>query len=66
MPVVLESVTRDDKHRFDTDHLPFQLYGNLEWTFKWLKILLILGVCIVMIAIKAGGEDFQNERAKAY
>ena len=32
-----------------------QLYGNLEWTFKWLKILLILLVCICMIAVKAGG-----------
>ena len=26
----------------------------MEWGFKWLKILLILLVCIVMIAIKAG------------
>lgn len=31
-----------------------RLYGNMEWVFKWLKILLILLVCIVMIAIKAG------------
>ena len=31
-----------------------RLYGNMEWCFKWLKILLILLVCIVMIAIKAG------------
>ena len=31
-----------------------RLYGNMEWVFKWMKILLILLVCIVMIAIKAG------------
>ncbi|KAK0508794.1 hypothetical protein JMJ35_009070 [Cladonia borealis] len=31
-----------------------RLYGNMEWGFKWLKILLILLVCVVMIAIKAG------------
>ena len=31
-----------------------RLYGNMEWVFKWLKILLILLVCIVSIAIKAG------------
>ena len=31
-----------------------RLYGNMESVFKWLKILLILLVCIVMIAIKAG------------
>lgn len=31
-----------------------RIYGNLEWTFKWIKILLILLVCVSMIAIKAG------------
>ncbi|CAD6592054.1 MAG: Cationic amino acid transporter 2 [Alectoria sarmentosa] len=31
-----------------------RIYGNLEWTFKWVKILLILLICISMIAIKAG------------
>ncbi|KAF6233808.1 hypothetical protein HO173_008020 [Letharia columbiana] len=31
-----------------------RIYGNLEWTFKWIKILLILLVCFSMIAIKAG------------
>ena len=33
-----------------------RVYGNLEWTFKWTKILLILFVCTLMIAIKAGGK----------
>ncbi|KAM0799999.1 amino acid permease/ SLC12A domain-containing protein [Usnea florida] len=37
-----------------------QLYGNLEWIFKWVKILLILLVCISMVAVKAGVEaDFE-------
>lgn len=31
-----------------------RIYGNLEWTFKWIKIMLILLVCFAMIAIKAG------------
>ncbi|CAF9940438.1 MAG: Cationic amino acid transporter 2 [Alectoria fallacina] len=31
-----------------------RIYGNLEWTFKWVKILLIFLICISMIAIKAG------------
>ena len=31
-----------------------RLYGNMEYCFKWLKILQILLVCIVMIAVKAG------------
>ena len=31
-----------------------RLYGNMEWVFKWLKILLIFLVCVVMIAIRAG------------
>ncbi|MCJ1461909.1 hypothetical protein MMC07_000508 [Pseudocyphellaria aurata] len=31
-----------------------QLYGNLEWAFKWFKILLIIGLCLVMIAILVG------------
>lgn len=31
-----------------------RLYGNMEWAFKWLKIVQILLVCIVMIAVKAG------------
>ena len=35
---------------------PAQLYGNLEWIFKWLKIILIILVCSVMVAIKAGGQ----------
>ena len=33
-----------------------QLYGNLEWMFKWLKIMLLVALCILMIAVKAGGE----------
>ncbi|KAL9608804.1 MAG: hypothetical protein Q9167_006377 [Letrouitia subvulpina] len=31
-----------------------RIYGNLEWGFKWCKILLLTGLCILMIAIKAG------------
>lgn len=31
-----------------------QLYGNMEWIFKWLKILLLVALCALMIAIKAG------------
>ncbi|KAL8868785.1 MAG: hypothetical protein Q9174_004756, partial [Haloplaca sp. 1 TL-2023] len=31
-----------------------QLYGRMEWVFKWLKICIILGLVILMIAIKAG------------
>ncbi|KAI4130090.1 MAG: hypothetical protein LQ338_001942 [Usnochroma carphineum] len=31
-----------------------QLYGRMEWVFKWLKIALLLGLCILMILIKAG------------
>ena len=31
------------------------IYGNMEWVFKWLKILLLFGLCILMIAIRAGG-----------
>lgn len=31
-----------------------RLYGNLEWVFKWLKIILIIIVCVTMIAVKAG------------
>ncbi|KAL8796525.1 MAG: hypothetical protein Q9195_001199 [Heterodermia aff. obscurata] len=30
------------------------LYGNMEWVFKWLKILLLVALCILMIAIRAG------------
>ena len=41
-------------HRKKASHL-HQIYGNLEWVFKWVKILLILIVCVAMIAIKAGG-----------
>lgn len=33
-----------------------QLYGRMEWIFKWLKIALLLGLCILMVLIKAGGE----------
>lgn len=33
-----------------------QLYGRMEWVFKWLKIALLVGVCILMICIKAGGK----------
>ena len=33
-----------------------KLYGNMEWVFKWLKILLLVALCILMIAIKAGGK----------
>jgi len=28
----------------------------MEWIFKWLKIALLLGLCILMVLIKAGGE----------
>jgi len=31
-----------------------RIYGNLEWAFKWVKIFLIVLLCITMIAIKAG------------
>ena len=43
------------RHVLGTMLIGNQLYGDLEWTFKWLKILLILIVCICMIAVKAGG-----------
>ena len=33
-----------------------QLYGNMEWVFKWLKIMLLVGLCALMIAIRAGGQ----------
>lgn len=26
----------------------------MEWVFKWLKIALLIGLCILMILIKAG------------
>lgn len=29
----------------------------MEWVFKWLKIALLLGLILLMIAIKAGGES---------
>ncbi|KAL8767350.1 MAG: hypothetical protein Q9209_006113 [Squamulea sp. 1 TL-2023] len=32
-----------------------QLYGRMEWVFKWLKITLIVGLIILMILIRAGG-----------
>ena len=28
----------------------------MEWVFKWLKILLLVALCILMIAIRAGGK----------
>ncbi|KAI4181866.1 MAG: hypothetical protein LQ348_004949 [Seirophora lacunosa] len=31
-----------------------QLYGRMEWVFKWLKIALLIGLCILMILIRAG------------
>ncbi|KAI4218845.1 MAG: hypothetical protein L6R36_008721, partial [Xanthoria steineri] len=31
-----------------------ELYGRMEWVFKWLKIALILGLILLMILIKAG------------
>ncbi|KAL8899594.1 MAG: hypothetical protein Q9207_006116, partial [Kuettlingeria erythrocarpa] len=31
-----------------------QLYGRMEWVFKWCKIALLLGLCILMIATRAG------------
>lgn len=31
-----------------------QLYGRMEWVFKWLKIALLIGVCILMMLIRAG------------
>ncbi|KAL8686801.1 MAG: hypothetical protein Q9218_006857 [Villophora microphyllina] len=31
-----------------------QLYGRMEWVFKWLKIALLLGSCVLMILIRAG------------
>ena len=34
----------------------FKLYGNMEWVFKWLKILLLVGLCALMIAVRAGGQ----------
>ncbi|KAI4266901.1 MAG: hypothetical protein L6R38_008492 [Xanthoria sp. 2 TBL-2021] len=34
-----------------------ELYGRMEWVFKWLKIALLLGLILLMILIKAGGES---------
>ncbi|KAL8951015.1 MAG: hypothetical protein Q9222_002991 [Ikaeria aurantiellina] len=31
-----------------------QLYGRMEWVFKWLKITMLVGISILMICIKAG------------
>ncbi|KAL8648294.1 MAG: hypothetical protein Q9210_005069 [Variospora velana] len=31
-----------------------QLYGQMEWVFKWIKIALLIGVSILMILIRAG------------
>ncbi|CAF9921060.1 MAG: Cationic amino acid transporter 2 [Heterodermia speciosa] len=39
-----------------------QLYGNMEWVFKWMKILLLVALCIVMIAIKAGAGSGRDRR----
>lgn len=48
-----------------------RLYGNLEWGFKWMKILLIVGLDILMIAINRGvgptgrvigGENFHKDK----
>ncbi|KAL9031617.1 MAG: hypothetical protein Q9196_000374 [Gyalolechia fulgens] len=33
-----------------------KLYGRMEWVFKWLKIALLVGLCVLMICIKAGGQ----------
>jgi hypothetical protein len=35
-----------------------QMYGNLERGVKWLKFLLILGLCVLMIAVNVGCECF--------
>ena len=32
-----------------------KLYGNLEWSFKFFKMFLIVLLCILMIVLKAGG-----------
>ncbi|KAL8732602.1 MAG: hypothetical protein Q9166_002575 [cf. Caloplaca sp. 2 TL-2023] len=31
-----------------------QLYGRMEWVFKWLKIALLVGSILLMILIRAG------------
>ncbi|KAL8664374.1 MAG: hypothetical protein Q9202_003063 [Teloschistes flavicans] len=31
-----------------------QLYGRMEWVFKWLKIAILIGSIILMILIRAG------------
>ncbi|KAL8681430.1 MAG: hypothetical protein Q9186_002435 [Xanthomendoza sp. 1 TL-2023] len=31
-----------------------ELYGRMEWVFKWLKISLLVGLILLMIMIKAG------------
>ncbi|KAL9599700.1 MAG: hypothetical protein Q9219_003688 [cf. Caloplaca sp. 3 TL-2023] len=31
-----------------------QLYGRMEWVFKWLKIAILIGLCLLMILIRAG------------
>ncbi|KAL8838573.1 MAG: hypothetical protein Q9205_001848 [Flavoplaca limonia] len=33
-----------------------QLYGRMEWVFKWLKFALLFGLILLMILIRAGGE----------
>ncbi|KAL9584770.1 MAG: hypothetical protein Q9203_004530 [Teloschistes exilis] len=38
-----------------------QLYGRMEWVFKWLKIALLLGCIILMVLVRAGvGPDKVN------
>lgn len=53
-----ECLRGSSKYRYIFQRMPaydVEIYGNLEWCFKWMKILLIIMLCIVMIAIKAGG-----------
>ena len=33
-----------------------KIYGGLERVVKWLKIMLIVGLCVLMIMINVGGE----------
>ena len=33
-----------------------QIYGRLERVVKWLKIMLIIALCVIMIMINVGGK----------
>lgn len=33
-----------------------QLYANVEWCFKWLKVLFIVGLDVTMVVLNVKGE----------